>query len=240
MRVLARQQGRFGLIRILERVSDNARLYCIDASVQTMIQPDGVSMFGYVHAAKLLLMPARKILIVGGAGGSLATMLARVGRVVTVLDVDPAAENLAREYFGLDPRVRWITGDLASFYDTHDEIFDAVCIDACDGDGLVAGFEDAEALIALMKVACPDGSLVLNLVREDGAPPWGGSLAAAIAARGYNATLYRSEDGWEGNELLHVRARGPTDSLFVSDVRARPTEARTYLMSLRAHTPRGR
>ena len=125
MKELARKRGRFGHIRILERKSDGARLYCIDSSVQTMIQPDGVSMFGYVHAAKLLLMPAHKILIIGGAGGSLATMLARTGRAVTVLDIDPAAEALARDYFGLDPSVRWVTGDLSSFYGTHDEVFDA-------------------------------------------------------------------------------------------------------------------
>ena len=240
MRELARQRGRFGHIRILERKSDGARLYCIDSSVQTMVQPDGQSLFGYVHAAKLLLMPAHKILIVGGAGGSLATMLARTGRAVTVLDIDPAAEALARDYFGLDPRVRWITGDLSSFYSTYDEVFDAVCIDACDADGLVGGFDDPGVLIALMNLACPDGSLVLNLVHEDGAPPWGPLLAAEIAARGFNVTRYRAEEGWEGNELLHIRARGPTDRLRLADVQQRPTEARTYLLSLRAHSPRRR
>lgn len=238
MRELARQQGRFGHIRILERKCDGARLYCIDSSVQTMIRADGVSMFGYVHAAKLLLMPAHRILIIGGAGGSLATMLARAGRDVTVLEVDPAAEALARDYFGLDVRVRWITGDLSSFYDEHHEVFDAVCVDACDADGLVGGFDDPDMLIALMTLACPDGSLVLNLVHEAGAPPWGGSLAAEIVARGFNATLYRSEEGWEGNELLHIRARGPTDRFRVGDVQRHPAEARTYLLSLRAHSPR--
>jgi 2-polyprenyl-3-methyl-5-hydroxy-6-metoxy-1,4-benzoquinol methylase len=237
---LVRQQGRFGHIRILERESDGARLYCIDSSVQTMIQADGVSMFGYVHAAKLLLMPARKILIVGGAGGSLATMLARTGRAVTVLDVDPVAEALARDYFGLDPSVRWVTGDLPSFYSMHHEVFDAVCIDACDADGLVGGFDDPDMLIALVNLACPEGSLVLNLVQEDGAPPWGPLLAAEIAARGLNVTRYHAEEGWEGNELLHIRARGPTDGLRVADVQRRPPEARTYLLSLRAHSPRRR
>ena len=238
MRELARQRGRFGCIRILERKSDGARLYCIEDSVQTMIRADGVSMFGYVHAAKLLLGSARTVLIVGGAGGSLATMLARAGHDVTVLDIDPAAEALARDYFGLDLRVRWITGDLFSFCDVHHEVFDAVCVDACDADGLVGGFDDPDMLIAVMALACPDGSLVLNLVHEDGAPPWGASLAAQIAARGFNATLFRSEEGWEGNELLHIRARGPTDRLRVADVQGRPAEARTYLLSLRSHSPR--
>lgn len=237
MRVLARREGRFGQIRVLERKSDGARLYCIDSSVQTMVQSDGVSVFGYVHAAKLLLAPAHKVLIVGGGGGSLATMLARAGHDVTVLEVDPAAEELARAYFGLDARVRWITGDIFSFYNTNDEVFNALCIDACDAEGLISCFADPDTLAALLVVACPNGSLVLNLVHEDGAPPWGEVLAAKIAARGLSATLYRSEEGWEGNEILHARAQGPTDKLSITDVHRHPPEARTYLLSLRAHTP---
>ena len=94
MRVLARREGLLGPIRILERKSDGARLYCLKGSVQTMVQADGVSVFGYVHAAKLLLKSARTILMIGGGGGSLATMLARQGADVTVLEVDPAAEEL--------------------------------------------------------------------------------------------------------------------------------------------------
>lgn len=210
MRELARQRGRFGHIRILERKSDGARLYCIDSSVQTMIQADGVSIFGYVHAAKLLLMPAHTILIIGGAGGSLATMFARTGRSVTVLDVDPAAEALARDYFGLDPRVRWVTGDLSSFYSMHGEVFDAVCVDACDADGLVGGFDDPDLLIGLMKVACPDGSLVLNLVHEDGAPP-GGALACCGNCRARVQRHPLSRRGKLGRKRTAAHSRARTD-----------------------------
>lgn len=237
MRALAQRHGRFGLIRIFERKADGARLYCINGSVQTMVQADGVSVFGYVHAAKLLLRPAHRVLIVGGAGGSLATMLARAGHAVTVLDVDPAAEELARTYFGLDARVRWITGDLLTFFAAHCETFDAVCVDACNSEGLVDGFDDPDTLLALHALACPKGSLVINLVHEEGAPPWGSALATGIVERGFSATLYRPEDGFEGNELLHTRARGRTDTLRIVGVEQCPAEARTYLMSLRAHTP---
>lgn len=237
MRVLAHREGLFGPIRVLERQSDGARLYCVKSSVQTMVQRDGVSVFGYVHSAKLLLKSARNVLLIGGGGGSLATMLAREGCSVTVIDVDPAAEDLARTYFGLDKSVRWLTTEPLAFIETCKRRFDAVVVDACDADGLVAPFDDANALLNVLRRACPKGSLVLNLVHEDGAPPWGRSLAKQIAARGVNVTLYRAEEGWEGNEILHVRANGPTDVLFVPDVSLQPSEARTYLMSLRAYTP---
>lgn len=238
MRVLAHREGLFGPIRTLERKSDGARLYCVRDSVQTMVQPDGVSVFGYVHAAKLLLKAARTVLLIGGGGGSLATMLARQGCGVTVIDVDPAAEELARAYFGLDERVRWFTTEPFAFIEARSTFYDAVVVDACNADGLVAPFNDADVLVEVLRRVCPSGSLVLNLVHEDGAPPWGGALANEIAARGLNVTLYRAEDGWEGNEILHVRAHGPTNVLIAPDVSHRPPEARTYLMSLRAQTPR--
>jgi hypothetical protein len=238
MRTLAKRKGLFGPIRVIERKSDGARTYCIKASAQTMIQSDGVSLFGYVHAAKLLLKPSHKILLIGGGGGSLATMLARDGHDVTVLEIDPAAEELARTYFGLDRRVRWITGDLEAFFASHHESFDAACIDACNADGLIRDFSYPDFLSRLLALACPNGSLILNLVHEDGAPPWGEWLAWKLTSSGLHATLYSPEDGWEGNELLHIRAHGPTDTLSAIDVYDRPPETRTYLLSLRAFTPR--
>jgi spermidine synthase len=236
MRVIAQRDGLFGPVRIKERQRDKARLYCIHGSVQTMTQPSGVSLFGYIHAAKLLVREAETILIIGGGGGSLANMLARQGRQVTVIDVDPVAEELARAFFDLDERVLWRTAEPFAFLSDHRDKFDAVVVDACNADGLAAPFDRADVLFELVERACPQGSLVLNLVHEDGAPPGGGTLARQLVERGLSATLYRADDGWEGNEVLHVRKAGATDTLEVTDPERRPAETRTYLMSLRAHT----
>ncbi len=238
MRELARRDGLFGPIRVMERQSDRARLYVIGHGVQTMVRPDGVSVFGYVHAAKLLLASARRILLIGGAGGSLATMLARAGKIVTVVDIDPSAEELARAYFALDARVRWVTADAVAYIAALNGGFDGVVVDACDGEGLVQPFGDAAALTRLLVRACPAGSLIVNLVHEDGAPPWGRRLTRSLAADGFAATLFSAEEGWEGNEILHVRASGDTETLIVDRLDEHPAEARTYLASLRPFTPR--
>jgi spermidine synthase len=202
MRVIAQRDGLFGPIRIMERQRDKALLYCIEGSVQTMTQACGVSLFGYVHAAKLLVREAETILIIGGGGGSLANMLARQGKRVTVIDIDPAAEELARAFFDLDHRVVWRTAEPFSFLNMHQGGFNAVVVDACNANGLAAPFDRADVLIALIERACPEGSLVFNLVHEDGAPPWGETLARQLVSRGLSATLYRSEEGWEGNEVV--------------------------------------
>lgn len=238
-RELARRDGLFGPIRVLERKSDGARLYCINGSVQTLMLPDGVSAFGYVHAAKLLAASAHDVLMIGGGGGSLATMLARRGARVTVLDVDPAAEAIARDYFALHEGVHWLTTDPIAFIDNYSGAFDAVIVDACDCEGLVSPFNKPQIIASILTKACPKGSLIVNIVGEDGAPLWGGWMAAQLASHGLSVCLYRSEEGWEGNEILHVRAEGPTDQLALTDLEQRPPEARTYLMSLRPHVSGG-
>jgi spermidine synthase len=234
-RELARRDGLFGPIRVLERKSDGARLYCINGSVQTLMLAEGVSAFGYVHAAKLLVANAQDVLMIGGGGGSLATMLARRDHRITVLDIDPAAEPIAREYFDLHESVRWVTADPIAFIEGGHDAFDAVIIDACDSEGLVSPFNKPHIIANILTKACPKGSLIVNVVSEDGAPSWGGWMAAKLASLGFSVCLYRSEEGWEGNEVLHVRVEGPTDQLTVTDLERRPPEARTYLMSLRPH-----
>jgi predicted membrane-bound spermidine synthase len=234
-RELARRDGLFGPIRVLERKSDGARLYCVNGSVQTLMLTDGVSAFGYIHAAKLLTAGAENVLMIGGGGGSLASMLARRGRRVTVVDVDPAAEEIAREFFDLHEGVDWLTADPMEFIDAYNGVFDAIIIDACDSEGLVSPFNKPQVIARILSKACPQGSLIVNVVQEDGAPSWGGWMAAKLASFGYSVCLYCAEDGWEGNEVLHVRVEGPTDHLPLTDLETRPPEARTYLMSLRPH-----
>lgn len=234
-RELTRRDGLFGLIRVLERKSDGARLYCVNGSIQTLMLREGVSAFGYVHAAKLLAANANDVLMIGGGGGSLATMLARRGARVTVLDVDPAAEAIARDYFDLDASVRWLTTESIAFIENCTSTFDAVIIDACDSEGLVSPFDKPRVIADILTKACPGGSLIVNVVAEDGAPSWGGWMAAKLASYGFSVCLYRAEAGVEGNEVLHVRREGPTDQLAITDLDQRPPEARTYLMSLRPH-----
>jgi len=229
-----RRMGAFGTVRVFERSCDGARLYCIGASVQTMADAQGVSLFGYVHAAKLLIGAAQEVLIIGGAGGSLATMLARRGKAVTIVDIDPVAEPLARAYFQLDPKVEWINADALEFIGAAERRFDAVFIDACDEQGLIAPFAKLKTLRRARSLLRRRGSLLLNLVTGDGAPDWGDALAGELAATGAQVTLFRPEQGWEGNELILVRDAGGRCAIDLGDVSQLPAEVRPYLTSLRA------
>jgi spermidine synthase len=226
--------GLFGKIRIYERVSDGARFFMTGSSVQTLTDADGVSLFGYINAFKLLLRPYRKVLMLGGGGGSLATMLARKGHDVTVVDIDPVAKDLARQYFRLDSRVRWITADARAFVFNMRIDYDAIVIDACNSTRTVGYFCNAAWIARAAAKLKEGGALLLNLAGDETRPHEGEVLASNVAMQGLHATLLQPSDGWEGNELI-IASTSPTAALFqFDDIRTRPTEAQTYLMSLKA------
>ena len=232
---LARHASPLGAIRILERPSDGARMYMQAGALQTLAYADGTSLFGYIHAIELLVRDAKRVLILGGAGGSLATMLARRGCVVTVVDVDPLAERLARTYFALDPRVTWVTADAFEYVEIAASTFDAVVVDAFDAHGLARAFTHADGIRKTTPLLAPRGRIVLNLAGFDGPVDYAWPLACALAGQGWHATLFRAIDGWEGNELLWV-ARDDAPQLDLADLMERPAETRTYLMSLKPFT----
>jgi len=232
---LACHDGYFGRIEILERQRDGARLYRVGDGIQTMARPDGESLFGYVHALKKLCYESQTVLLIGGAGGSLATMLARRGRTVVVVDIDPVARLLAERYFGLDLRVEWITADGLALTGRWHRRFDAVIVDACDAHGTVKAFLDVTWLAETMNSVQPGGQLLLNLANSGDAWDPGSRIARGIATKGFRSTFYFPEDGCEGNELVRISREPHPNRLDLKDVPHRPQETHTYLMSLRSY-----
>lgn len=244
MKQLAIYDGPFGKVRIIERLCDGARSYSMGGGLQTLIDATGISLFGYVNALKLLLNGRKKVLMLGGGGGSLATMLARKGHSVTVVDIDPMAEEIARRFFDLDSRVRWFTEDGLTFPDRCRAKYDAVVVDACTGKGTVPAFTRPEWLSGVMNICADSGVLMLNLaynlINEGSLAIDGFALADEMSRLGFHSVLLRPEDGWEGNELLILSRTRPTINLRTHEILNRPAEARSYLLSLRAHVKRAR
>src|SRR3954471_8292855 len=104
---LAKRKSRFGVITILQAKRTGSVVYRQGGFFQSEADCNGVSMVSYIHAIYGLLhqTDSRKILMIGCGGGTLATMLCRDGREITVLDIDPQAFLLARKYFALPSSV---------------------------------------------------------------------------------------------------------------------------------------
>ena len=92
----------------------------------------GVSLAEYIHAlfGLLLQKQPRHVLMIGGAGGTLATMLTRRGIRVTLVDINPVAFDIARRYFHMPSEVECHVGDGAAYLRKNRARYDAIVLDA--------------------------------------------------------------------------------------------------------------
>ena len=98
---------------------------------------NGVSTVDYIHAMYGFLRQAgsRHVLMVGCGGGTLATMLRRVGVRVTIADIDRRSFDIAGSYFNMPADVECHVADGEVFLRRDPRKYDAVVLDAyCDNE----------------------------------------------------------------------------------------------------------
>ena len=149
----------------LVRKKSGALVYRQRGGNQTTVDAHGVSLDTYIHVLHGLVSqtPARRILMIGCGGGTLATMLARAGRRVTIVDVDPVAFKLARDHFGLARNVACRVADGLAFLQTSRARFDAIVVDAFIGEDIPAQFLGAEFSRAARRCLRPNGVLFVKV-----------------------------------------------------------------------------
>ena len=89
VRLLGRYQGRNGQIEIIECSWDGTRVYFEGGVRQSQATLDGESVFTYVKIMDELLSRPEHILVLGCGGGNLATRLWRLGKKLTIVDINP-------------------------------------------------------------------------------------------------------------------------------------------------------
>jgi SAM-dependent methyltransferase len=154
--------------------------------------------------------------VLGGAGGTLATMLARHAAACTVVDVNPVAFAVGRAYFWLPASVECVIADARAYLEDDSAgaapldaaPFDAIVLDAYGPDGRVpAHLADAAFFRLARRRLAPDGLVVANAYADDADDPLPDELAAAMAAAGLPAALLDGGEGEEGNNILVVGGR---------------------------------
>ena len=125
----------FGTINVFKKRLSGAIAYEQGGYHQSEADSNGVSLASYIHAIFDLIRQskAHKILLIGCGGGTLATMLSRVGKSVTAIDVNPASFVIAKQYFSLPDSVHCQVADGESFLRANMQVYDAVVIDAYQG-----------------------------------------------------------------------------------------------------------
>jgi len=129
----------------------------------------GVSLAAYIHALYGLVRQARArhVLMIGCGGGTLATMLTKVGVAVTLVDNDPMSFRIARAYFHLPANVACHVGDGAAFLRRTEARYDAIILDAY-ADGRVPRHLVTGRFFALVKARLGRGGIfAMNVIVRD-------------------------------------------------------------------------
>jgi hypothetical protein len=112
--------------------------YWLGRGPQSLADRGGISLAPYIHALYGFVRQARPktILLIGCGGGTLATMLAKSGAAITMVDVDPLSFDLARRYFHLPKSIACHVIDGAAFLRATPQCYDAIVLDAWGETGV--------------------------------------------------------------------------------------------------------
>lgn len=129
----------FGNIKIMRSKRDGTCSYYQETCFHSQINAEGESTCGYVHVMYSVIRQsqARRVLMIGCAGGTLATMLHRLGCNVTAVDVNPHSFTLAKKYFRMPEEIECVVDDGWSYLRNTRSRYDAIAIDAFNSDGAI-------------------------------------------------------------------------------------------------------
>jgi predicted O-methyltransferase YrrM len=211
--VLARRANPFGEIRIVSNRRTGTISYVQGSWYQSRADRFGVSLMGYIHAIFGLLigLDARRIALIGGAGGTLGSMLARVGRRVTIIDIDPHAFKVARDFFGLDPAVTCRVADGRRYLAGTSARYDAIVLDAYWRGTAPAHLCTAEFFALARRRLSRGGAVLFNAIAGSDADPHPDRIAESMMAAGLPARILDTLGETHRNAIIvGTRARLPS------------------------------
>jgi spermidine synthase len=159
-----------GTIDIFKNPSTGAVRYELEGWGQSAADCDGISLASYIHAVFGLLSQAkaRNVLLIGGGGGTLATMLARTRCRATIVDVNPASFTLARQYFHLPETAICHVADGETFLRSDTQAYDAIVLDAFQGRHIPSHLQTPDFFALVRDHLTPQGAVFANVhVKHD-------------------------------------------------------------------------
>ena len=220
---LERRETRYGAVTIFRRKLSGTIIYDQLGSYQSEADTNGVSLAPYVHALYDFLLQggAQNILMIGCGGGTLATMLVRDARKVTVVDINSESFELARRYFALPPEVICCAADGKEHLVSNAARYDAIVVDAFHGNRIPAYLQTRSFLsLAAMRLEGA-GMLLMNVhVQHDGDPA-PDTIAEVAADVWHEVRLFDAPGYYNRNTII---AAGNVQALQMPTVRLPPAE----------------
>ncbi len=193
----------FGVIKLRYRKQSGTLVYEQKGGNQSSADRNGVSLDAHVHAlfGLVLQTSAKKVLMIGCAGGTLGTMLACAGKRVTVVDIDKVSFKLAKRYFGLPKNVACHVGDGLAFMQNTRKRFDVVILDAFIGENIPEHLRGDALFAAVKHCLRPGGAAFVNVCLNRRGDPTADNIAQNFKRGGWPARLLDSR-GSERNAVV--------------------------------------
>lgn len=194
----------------------HVRIYLEENQLQSAVGP-GPAGTPLLYAAITLaavdaLAPTPgDVLVLGLAGGVIASALARAGHVVEAVDVNPHAPVVAERWFDLSPDVRVHVDDARLFLERCERRFDVVLFDVFSGLEIPDHLVTAETFAAAAACLEDGGAIVVNAVVPPlDTRPSRRLVAALAAATGGDVAVYQDAPRAQGryNRILVARPEG--------------------------------
>jgi len=178
---------------------------------QSAADGTGVSTADYIHAMYYFLMQAqaKDVLMIGCGGGTLATMLARSGVAVTVVDLNRFSFAIARKYFHMPKAIAAHVADGIAWLKRNRHRFDAIVLDAFGADGMPAPFmADVFFKLAKSRMTARNSLFLMNVIVDDDDDRTPDRLVRAMR-RHWSRVRLLDTDGWvDRNAVIAAGAVG--------------------------------
>jgi len=192
-----------GRIRLRRSAKTGRLVYEQSGGNQSAVDCNGVSLDCYIHALfglALQTKPARALMI-GCAGGTLATMLHRYGVRVTAVDIDAASFGIARQHFQLPTAVRCRVADGLAFLRTSRGHYDTIVVDAFIGETVPPQFTTDDFCLAARRRLRKNGLLLFNVCLDGKKDLRADAIAAGFVRNGWRVRVF-DQPGGERNALV--------------------------------------
>ena len=195
--------SKFGVIKLRYRKRSRTLTYEQKGGNQSTTDGYGVSLDAHIHAlyGLALQQPGKRVLMIGCAGGTLGTMLARAGKRVSIVDIDKASFRLAKRYFGLPRSVSCHVGDGLDFMQKTRRRYDALIIDAFIGENIPAHLKGAAIYQAARRCLRKNGVVFVNVCLDRRSDSTADTIAAGFKANDWPVRLLDSP-GAERNAIV--------------------------------------
>jgi spermidine synthase len=181
----------YGDITIIVNKIDGCCVYWQNENCQSIADHNGVSLASYIHAIYGLIdqTGGRNVLLIGCGGGTLGTMLARAGRSVTIVDIDPLSFALARQHFYLPAEVACHVADGRVFLEDSNDEFDVIVVDAYVDDSIPQQFCEADFFELIARRLNRSGVVLFNVLVDHDFDKKADAIAGKMAKAGFEVRV---------------------------------------------------